>query len=175
MKQIVIFLILIAFIALSYKLYPRIKGRYLRYVEESKVIDTKAPNREMKTLNGEKWSFKQHLGKKIVMIFWAKSCKYCIKEIPNINKFYNKHKDDNNLEIMSYSRDLSLDTTKLKEFIDEKSITYPILIEPNLLDKKKNFLKEFKVFGLPSIWVIDEEGNMIVANLRSIDEVLDFI
>ncbi len=175
MRNTIIVLILIAVAFIAYKIYPRVKGRYIRYIEESKVMNREAPTRELETVSGKKWNLKDYRGKKVVIIFWAKSCHYCLEKIPFIQKFYDQYKNSENLEIVSYPRFLSKNIDELKEFMIEKNITYPVLVEPNFVDENQSYIDEFKVFGVPSIWVIDEDGNIIAANLRNIDEILDFI
>ena len=177
MKNLLIFLFTLLFLYISYKLYPRVKARYNQYIEEKKIVsmDRVMTSKELKTLDGKKWSIQKHRGKKIVIIFWAKNCRYCVEEIPNVKKFYSRHKTDSNLEIITYSRDMSMKTELLKEFVEKMNIDYPILIESNTTDDNRLFSKQFKIFGLPSIFIINKDGKLEALNLRRVDEVEDYL
>jgi len=131
-----------------------------------------APTRELLTIDGKKWNMESSIGKTTIIIFWARDCSYCLREIPNIKTFYEKYKNDKNLTIVSYPRESPLNINRLKEFIKDKNITYPTLIEPNLKKSEKSFFDEFKIFGVPSIWVVDKNGYIVAGNLRNIYVIL---
>jgi thiol-disulfide isomerase/thioredoxin len=126
-------------------------------------------------MDGKEWSIKAHHGKKILIVFWSSYCPPCIREFPYIQKVYDKHKDDKNLEIVTYSLDLSLAPDSLKQYIKDKDINYPVLVDDKPIESKENFAKMFDVFGAPSFWVIDEKGIIQASNRRSIEEILPFL
>jgi peroxiredoxin len=138
------------------------------YTASSKGLDTKAPDAKAHTIDGKQWSLKSHRGKTIIIVFWSSYCPPCMAEIPHINEIYNKYKNDDSIEIVSYSLDLSTDSSALKKFIEKKGIDYPVLLSENLA-------KEFHVFGAPSFWVINKKGIIVASNRRSIKEILPFI
>ena len=177
MKNLLIFLFTLLFLYISYKLYPRVKARYNQYVEEKKIVsmDRVMTSKELNTLDGKRWSIQKHRGKKVVVIFWAKNCKYCVEEIPRVKKFYSRHKRDSKLEIITYSRDMSTKKELLKEFVEKMNIDYPILIESNITNENTLFSEQFKIFGLPSILIINEEGKQDALNIRRVDEIEDYL
>jgi thiol-disulfide isomerase/thioredoxin len=175
MKNIILTLTVLMFAYVAYKGYPYLVYKYKMYTASSKGINTKAPNAKASTIDGKEWSVKNNLGKNIIVVFWSSYCPPCIAEIPHIRELYEKHKDDDNLEIVSYSLDLSQDVDTLKPYIKEKNIPYPVLVEKYPQNSKDNFAKKFEVFGAPSIWFIDKKGTILASNRRSIKEVIPFI
>jgi len=175
MKNIVLALAVVMFAFIAYKGYPYVVYKYKMYMAKTKGLKTKAPNAKAETLDGSTWSVKENLGKNIIVVFWSSYCPPCIAEIPHIRELYQEHKDDDSLEIVSYSLDLSQDPEALKPYIEDKNIPYPVLVEKYPQESKDNFAKKFEVFGAPSIWFIDKSGTILASNRRSIKEVIPFI
>lgn len=158
-----------------YKGVPTLHYYYKMYTASSKGLNTQAPNAKAHTLEGEEWSVKEHLGKNIIVVFWSSYCPPCIAEFPHIQEIYDRYKDDESIEIVTYSLDLSLDPEALKPYMKDKGIAYPVLVDNNPIDSDENFAKKFEVFGAPSFWFIDQKGTILASNRRSIEEMLPFI
>jgi thiol-disulfide isomerase/thioredoxin len=160
---------------ISYKTIPILVYKYKRYTAHTKAINTKAPDANASTLEGQIWQMKEQKGKNIIVVFWASYCHPCLAEIPHIKELYQKYKDNDKLEIITYSFDLSQNIQALKEFIHDKNITYPVLIEKYPQNSEKNFAAKFEVIGVPSIWFIDKNGTVLASNRRSLEEIIPFI
>jgi thiol-disulfide isomerase/thioredoxin len=173
MKNIILTLAILVAFYIAYKGFPYLIYKYKMYTANTKGLNTKAPNAKATTIDQKTWSVEENLGKNIVVIFWSSYCPPCIAEIPHIRELYERHTDD--LEIVSYSLDLSQDVEALKAYIDDKNITYPVLVEKYPQDSENNFAKKFEVFGAPSIWFIDKKGTILASNRRSIKEIIPFI
>ena len=60
----------------------------------------KAPNFTLEIINGKKLSLWEFAGKKpVILNFWATWCPPCKKEMPLLQKYYEKNKD--NIEILA--------------------------------------------------------------------------
>lgn len=175
MKYLLAILAIVISIYVIYRGYPIVEYYYKKYTASSKGINTKAPNAKAFTIDGKEWSVKSNLGKNIIIVFWSSYCPPCIAEFPHIQKIYDKYKDDESVEIVSYSLDLSLDSQALKPYIKDKGINYPVLFDPNAANSEENFAKKFEVFGAPSFWFIDKKGTILASNRRSIEEMLPFL
>ena len=173
----VIYIILFIFLLALYYLYPKVVARYHQYNVESKILqESSAVSSEtLMTTDSKPWNIQEHRGKKVVLIFWAKSCRYCVEEIPNVQAFYDKYKKQQDIEIMSYSRDLSNDVNELQRFMQEKNMHYPVLVDRQDTPEENRFFRQFKLFGLPSIFILDEEGKLLAMNLRRVEDVLDYL
>ena len=56
------------------------------------VKRTAAPRIFLKTLDGQNHSLEQHAGKIVLINFWATWCQPCVREMPSMERLYQKHK-----------------------------------------------------------------------------------
>jgi peroxiredoxin len=103
-------------------------------------------------LQGQQWTLKQLHGKVVLVNFWATWCPPCRKEMPDLDALYNQFRD-RGLVILAISDE---EAAKVKPFIAEKNISYPVLLDPG---SKVN--KEFVVEGIPKSFVYDREGKLV--------------
>lgn len=123
----------------------------------SKVI-TNAPT--MVDLQTNKQiNLKDHVNKTIVLEFFETRCSACVRAIPEINKFYESIQKDTNVsnKVVFYSvaSSSSGNESKVKEFIKEKGIKYPVLY-----DKDAYLAMSFSVNFIPTL-VIVKEGKVV--------------
>jgi peroxiredoxin len=90
-------------------------------------------------------------GKVALVRFWSIDCGFCDKEkLLTMESFYQKYKDRGFVPVaINESRVVKTDE-RLKKF---EHLTYPMLVDEYGLVAKK-----FGVIGLPTTFVIDEEG-----------------
>ena len=87
----------------------------------------------------------------VVLSFFATWCVPCQKEIPLLHEIQQKYKDKN-LKIILI--DVGEKKEKVAPFIKEKGYTLPVLLDKyNVVAKKK-----YKVFALPHLFIIDQNG-----------------
>ncbi len=85
-------------------------------------------------------------GKWIIINYWAVWCDSCVKEIPELNHFY-QHNQDKNILLFG----VNYDHTPMPDLI-----LYPVLVE----DPKK-FFKLADVDVLPVTFIIDPQGKVV--------------
>ena len=111
----------------------------------------KAPQFVLNDINGKKVKLSSYRGKIVILDFFATWCPPCVKEIPhfvNLQKKYGKK----GFIMLGISLD-SKNTKKLKKFIKEKKINYPILWA------NKKVKKDFGgIRAIPTTFVIDQKG-----------------
>lgn len=124
---------------------------------------TEAPSFSMPSLSGKRESLWVWCGKKlskpyindvphiVIVNFWATYCKPCHKEIPELEKFYNKHKEEN-IKIFLISID-NKGAGIVVPFAEEKNYTLPILFDPY-----KKTAQRYGVKSLPALFVIGPDG-----------------
>jgi peroxiredoxin len=125
--------------------------------EENEVVETgatgiaigvKAPDFELKTLDGKNVKLSDFKGKKVILNFWATWCPPCKAEMPEMQKFYEEdHKD---IVLLAVNIDPQLDVQK---FVDEMSITFPIP-----LDEDDEVNSVYQVISIPTTYFIDTKG-----------------
>jgi len=107
-------------------------------------------------LNGKTWTLKEQRGKVVVLNFWATWCPPCRKEMPDLEALYQQFKDQG-LVILAISDE---DAGKVKPFIAERKVTYPILLDPG---RKVNEL--FQIEGIPKTFVYDRNGKLVAQSI----------
>jgi peroxiredoxin len=107
-------------------------------------------------LAGKSWTLRQLRGKVVLVNFWATWCPPCRKEMPDFEALY-KRFSDQGLVILAISDE---DIAKVKPFITERNITYPVLLDPG---RKVNQL--FEVDGIPKSFVYNREGKLVTESI----------
>jgi len=103
-------------------------------------------------LDGHPWTLKDLRGKVVVVNFWATWCPPCRKEMPDLQALYEEFKGQG-LVILAVSDE---DADKVKPFIAERKITYPVLLDPD-----RNVNKDFQIEGIPKSFVYDRDGKLV--------------
>ena len=102
--------------------------------------------------SGKKINLNDYYGKLVIVNFWATWCAPCKKEMPSLDNLY---QDDNfkNLQIFPVNMEQpNLEKTK-KFFANLKIKKLEIFFDPDL-----NFVKEFKLRGVPTTILINKKG-----------------
>ena len=136
-----------------------------------------APDFELQSLSGEKIRLSDYRGKKVFLNFWASWCGPCKVEMPYMENYYKKHKDLENVEMIAVNMTKSeLNTKKVQAFVDAHALTFPVL-----LDSNGDIERLYKVIGLPTTYLIDEDGIIVdgfagaVKNAKEIEKMIDKI
>jgi peroxiredoxin len=108
----------------------------------------KAPDFELKQLDGTKVKLSELQGKKVILNFWATWCPPCEAEMPAMQKYFDERPED--VVILAVNIDPHLDVQK---FIDERKITFPIP-----LDEDDDVNSLYQVISIPTTYFIDTKG-----------------
>tara|TARA_Y100000996_G_C22048038_1_gene447889 strand:+ start:65 stop:532 length:468 start_codon:yes stop_codon:yes gene_type:complete len=102
---------------------------------------------------GPKGNKSDFLGKWLVVNYWADWCPPCIKEMPELESFYNKNEDK--ALVLAYNFD-RLEGSDLKDQILRFKVNIPsILNDPGLLFGWEN------PPSLPATYIINPEGKLV--------------
>ncbi|MED1598213.1 MULTISPECIES: peroxiredoxin family protein [Bacillus] len=113
-----------------------------------------APDFELSKLDGTKVKLSDFKGKKVILNFWATWCGPCQQEMPDMEAFYKKNKDDVEILAVNYTvSERANGEEKVKKFAEEKGLTFPIL-----LDKDINVTTMYKVITIPTSYFVDTKG-----------------
>ena len=119
------------------------------------TVGDKAPEIDLKLLDGQIINNKNIQGKVVVFQFTASWCSVCIKEMPHLEKeVWQRFKDD---DFILIGVDLMEDLDVVKEFILNTQVTYPFTIDSDGL-----FFESFTLpkAGVTRNIVIDQEGKI---------------
>ena len=76
-------------------------------------------------LDGKQHTLAPYNGKWIIINYWATDCPPCLKEIPELEGFYRRHKDSDAVVLGVNYEDIKL--SWLEDFISSVKMTYPVL------------------------------------------------
>ena len=108
---------------------------------------------QLKDLDGVVHKVSDLKGKWLVMNFWATWCPPCIKEMPELESFYQNHPDT--AEVWGVSFEMT-DPSDIKSFVESLNVTYPIL--GNGQEPKTGY---GTVKVLPTTFIIDRDGKFL--------------
>ena len=112
---------------------------------------------------GNKVNLDNYLGKLIIVNFWATWCAPCKEEMPLLDKLY---QDTNFKNLMVFAVNMEQpNTTKSKKFFTDLNIKKLEIF----FDSGLNFLKEFKLRGVPTTILINKKGEEFARIIGSID------
>ena len=102
--------------------------------------------------SGNKINLKDYQGKLVIINFWATWCAPCKKEMPSLDALY---QDSNfkNLEVLAVNMEAP-NKLKTKKFFSELNIKKIKIF----FDNDLNFVKKFKLRGVPTTILINKKG-----------------
>tara|TARA_B110000438_G_scaffold299700_1_gene350449 strand:+ start:1410 stop:1949 length:540 start_codon:yes stop_codon:yes gene_type:complete len=112
-------------------------------------------------------NIKDFRGKLVIINFWATWCAPCKKEMPSLDKLY---QDSNfkNLEILAVNMEQP-NQLKTKKFFSDLNIKKLNIF----FDSRLNFVKEFKLRGVPTTILVNKKGEefaRIVGEVNFVDK-----
>ena len=114
-----------------------------------------APSATWKTTAGEALSLESLRGKVVLVDFWATWCKPCIKELPHLQRIYEKY-SPKGLSLLAISTDSPKTESQVKPFVLGKKYTFTVLLDPS-----QEIFKALQGKGaMPYTVIIDAEGNI---------------
>ncbi|MBB6449805.1 peroxiredoxin [Geomicrobium halophilum] len=116
----------------------------------------KAPDMELPQAEGESMSLNDVRGTFVIMNFWASWCEPCIREFPLLDQVHQEFSDEevNVLAVNMSSFERTMDDAM--GFLDDQSVTMPVLF-----DTGGEMADAYQVAGLPTTYLINEEGIIV--------------
>ena len=112
---------------------------------------------------GNDVNLNDYAGSLVIINFWATWCAPCKEEMPSLDRLYQDNKL-NNLVVFAVNTEQP-NTTKTKKFFADLNIQkLEIFFDQNL-----NFVKEFKLRGIPTTVLINKKGEEFARVVGSID------
>ncbi|MDS9470345.1 peroxiredoxin [Sporosarcina pasteurii] len=125
------------------------------------------PDFELTTLTGEILTLSELKGKKVILNFWASWCGPCKAEMPHMQNYYEKYKDEANVEIVAVNM-----TTQerrgiegIEQFVEEYGLTFPIP-----LDESGEVIDAYRVMTIPTTYMIGTDGTIANRMIGPMDE-----
>lgn len=126
-----------------------------------------APDFTLSDLNGSDVRMSDLRGQVVLIEFWATWCPPCRESIPAMNEIYKRY-NEKGLVILGISVDKGQNVAEdLRAFVREYSILYPVLID------SKNINNLYGVYSIPTTFLIDKDGKVILKNIGFSPELED--
>ena len=106
--------------------------------------------------DGTKIDLRNFRGKVVLVDFWASWCPDCNRELPTVQKVYDKYKD-RGLVLIGIS--LDKDAKALANFVAKKSLPWPQYFDGKGWDNE--FAAKYGVRSIPEMWLVDRQGALV--------------
>lgn len=114
-----------------------------------------APDFTLPTLEGDKITLSEYRGKKVIVNMWASWCPPCKAEMPDMQKFYQKHKTDG-IEVLAINlTEAEKNKEDVSQFITDYVLSFPVI-----LDEKSHVADLYQVTTIPTTYILDSKGRI---------------
>ena len=121
-----------------------------------------APDFTLPTLSGAPIRLSDQRGKVVLLNFWVTWCGSCRAEMPTIDALYRRYKN-RGLEVLAVNLDAAT-TSKVQAFVGELGVTFRVGLDPS-----SSIARTYRVAGLPTTYLIDRVGNVVVQEVGARD------
>jgi cytochrome c biogenesis protein CcmG/thiol:disulfide interchange protein DsbE len=116
-------------------------------------VNYAAPELTLTDTQGITHSLADYKGQVVLVNLWATWCPPCKAEMPTLDAYYNKYKDNGFIIIAVNDGDPAPDVL---QFVDDYKLTFPVWLDPTYIATEQ----AFKTLNLPSSFVIDRDGTI---------------
>jgi len=121
------------------------------------VLPRAAPKILVEDLTGKEVSLDDFRGRVVLVDFWATWCKPCAKMMPELQKLSSQYAEQG-FTVIGISIDAGSEVaSKVKKFIENLKVTYPILLDV----KPEPAWQAFHVRVIPATFLIDRNGQIV--------------
>lgn len=129
--------------------------------EEQKIM---APDFELEDINGNNVKLSDYRGKIVVLNFWAVWCKYCVLEMPELERAHKKLQENDDAVIVTVNQGESID--KVKKILKDKNLSLTVLMDYNS--------EVGRIYGadqaIPITYIINRDGSVYTGIPGATDE-----
>ncbi len=131
-----------------------------KYATELLKAGTEAPDFTLKTADGTEVSLSDFRGMLVVLDFWASWCPDCRKDIPEMRRLHEKYGD----KVAFVSVSFDTDKAKWTKCIEDHEMVWTH-VSPLAKWKETEVSKAYHVNWIPSMYVIDAEGRIVLGTV----------
>ncbi|WP_240613637.1 TlpA disulfide reductase family protein [Pueribacillus theae] len=112
-----------------------------------------APNFTLQTLQGETVTLSDFRGNNAILNFWASWCPPCRAEMPDMQRYYDKNKDEN-FTILAVNMTATESSQKgVNQFIEKLGVTFPVVLDIN-----NEATDTYQIMAYPTSYFVDKNG-----------------
>lgn len=127
-------------------------NRHDRVLASRIAAPTAVPAFNLKGLDGKRISLEGLKGKIVVVNFWGIWCGWCVAELPEYQKLFDKYAKDPDVVILTIDNDANQDD--VPPWMAQKKYTFPVLIDDGYVSKAG-------ISGFPTTWFLDPQGRKV--------------
>ena len=101
----------------------------------------------------------------LVVNFWGTWCGPCVAEMPELQQFYDKYRNDKSITIMTISNDKDLE--ELRSWMAKRKLTIPTLFDDGYVARLA------QVHAFPTTWFIDRDGKLQFSAIGNTGALVD--
>jgi len=126
-------------------------------------VDYSAPELALHSLDGKPVSLTAYRGQVVLVNLWATWCPPCKEEMPALESYYRKHAKDGFSVVAVNDGD---PTSDVEQFVEDYQLTFPVWLDPTYIGTTK----AFKTLNLPSSYVINRDGQVVLSWVGGINQ-----
>jgi peroxiredoxin len=92
-------------------------------------------------------------GKTVILDFWATWCPPCIFQVPELNKFWEAHKDTGDVMVIGVAVDVE-GAEIVSPWAEEQGVAYPLVIG------SEEVARDFGAVGFPTLVIVKPDGQI---------------
>ncbi len=127
------------------------------------TVSLEAPAIALRDLEGLQHSLADYRGNVVLVNLWATWCPPCTAEMPNLQHFYELHRDAGFTVIAIEDGDPK---ASVDAFVSDHRLTFPVWLDPTYEATDR----AFKTTNLPSSYVVDRAGRIRLMWFGAISE-----
>lgn len=117
------------------------------------TVNYSAPELSLTDTQGVSRSLAEYRGQVVLVNLWATWCPPCKEEMPALQSFYNRYREEGFVVIAINDGD---PTPDVLQFVKDYQLTFPVWLDPTYIATEQ----AFKTLNLPSSFVIDRAGTI---------------
>jgi len=125
-------------------------------------VDYAAPELTLSDLDGVEHSLANYQGQIVLVNLWATWCPPCKAEMPTLKAYYEAHQADGFTTVAISDGDPA---DAVEAFVQEYELPFLVLLDPTYIATEQ----AFKTRNLPSSFVINREGQIVMRWVGEID------
>jgi len=128
--------------------------------DDSYTLSEHDYNWSMVDINGNKFNLSDAKGKVVFINVWATWCPPCVGEMPLIQSFYDKFKNNSDVVFLLISDE---NIPKIKQFMDKRDFSFPVF------SSKTPRADIFRNKSIPVSFLISKEGKLVMKHTGTAD------
>ena len=132
--------------------------------DAAKLTAQAAPDFTLEALDGRQVRLADLKGQVVLINIWATWCPPCVREIPRLERTYARYRDQG-FVLLGVNTTYQDDRAKVAAFVREQRMSYPVLLD---MDGKVG--RSYASSLMPSSFLIDRAGNIVLVRVGEVDE-----